>query len=99
MVLAALSLASSSLPVRCSRRCARALRTPQRALQAVRTRWQPRAFRRGRPDKKDWGRPVAVDKTLDQASADDYDAVVLPGGQINPDLLRVEPKALKFIKD
>ena len=50
-------------------------------------------------DKKDWGRTVKVDKTLDQASASDYDAVVLPGGQINPDLLRVEPKALKFIKD
>ena len=50
-------------------------------------------------DKKDWGRPVKVDKTLDEASAGDYDAIVLPGGQINPDLLRVEPKALKFIKD
>jgi protease I len=50
-------------------------------------------------DKKDWGRPVKVDKTLDQVSADEYDAVVLPGGQINPDLLRVEPKALAFIKD
>ena len=50
-------------------------------------------------DKKDWGRPVKVDKTLDEVSAKDYDAVVLPGGQINPDLLRVEPKALKFIKD
>lgn len=50
-------------------------------------------------DKKDWGRPVKVDKTLDQAKASDYDALVLPGGQMNPDLLRVEPKALKFIKD
>ena len=50
-------------------------------------------------DKKDWGRPVKVDKTLDQASATDYDAIVLPGGQINPDLLRVEPKALAFIKE
>jgi protease I len=50
-------------------------------------------------DKKDWGRPVKVDKTLDDVSATDYDAIVLPGGQINPDLLRVEPKALKFIKD
>src|SRR3954465_11896113 len=50
-------------------------------------------------DKKDWGRPVNVDKTLDQAAASDYDAVVLPGGQINPDLLRVEPKALNFIKE
>ena len=50
-------------------------------------------------DKKDWGRPVKVDKTLDEVSANDYDAIVLPGGQINPDLLRVEPRALKFIKD
>jgi protease I len=50
-------------------------------------------------DKKDWGQTVRVDKTLDQVSAQDYDAVVLPGGQINPDLLRVEPKALKFVKD
>ncbi len=50
-------------------------------------------------DKKDWGRPVKVDRTLDEAAAADYDGLVLPGGQINPDLLRAEPKALKFIKD
>jgi protease I len=50
-------------------------------------------------DKKDWGRPVKVDKTLAEVSADDYDALVLPGGQINPDLLRAEPKAISFIKD
>jgi protease I len=50
-------------------------------------------------DKKDWGRSVKVDKTLEQVSPSECDAVVLPGGQINPDLLRVEPKALKFIKD
>ena len=50
-------------------------------------------------DMKDWGRPVKVDKTLEQVSASDYDAIVLPGGQINPDLLRAEPKALAFIKD
>jgi protease I len=50
-------------------------------------------------DKKDWGRPVKVDKTLDQVKADDYDAIVLPGGQINPDLLRVNERALQLIKD
>jgi protease I len=48
--------------------------------------------------KTDWGRPVPVDKTLDSVSPQDYDAVVLPGGQINPDLLRVERKAIDFIK-
>ena len=48
--------------------------------------------------KKDWGRPVQVDRSLDEVSADDYDALVLPGGQINPDLLRVNDKALALIR-
>ena len=47
---------------------------------------------------KDWGESVAVDKSLDDAKADDYDAIVLPGGQINPDLLRVNQKALQLIR-
>ena len=49
-------------------------------------------------DHKDWGRSVPVDQTLDQVSPSDYDALVLPGGQMNPDLLRVEKTALSFIK-
>ncbi|PSJ61861.1 type 1 glutamine amidotransferase domain-containing protein [Kumtagia ephedrae] len=49
-------------------------------------------------EKKDWGRPVPVDRTLDAVSPQDYDALVLPGGQINPDLLRIEDQALDFIK-
>lgn len=49
-------------------------------------------------DKDDWGTSVPVDKIIDAVSADSYDAIVLPGGQINPDLLRVEPKVLEFIK-
>ncbi|WP_420101509.1 type 1 glutamine amidotransferase domain-containing protein [Bosea sp. (in: a-proteobacteria)] len=49
-------------------------------------------------DKKDWGRPVKVDRALDQARADDYDAIVLPGGQMNPDTLRGNDKALSLIK-
>lgn len=47
---------------------------------------------------KDWGHPVKVDRSLDEVSADDYDAIVLPGGQINPDLLRINEKALNFIR-
>ncbi len=46
---------------------------------------------------KDWGNAVPVDVTLTEANAADYDALVLPGGQINPDLLRVEPAAIAFI--
>jgi len=49
-------------------------------------------------DMKDWGRPVKVDKALADAKADDYDAIVLPGGQINPDLLRINKDALDLIK-
>ncbi|ODT71666.1 MAG: protease [Pelagibacterium sp. SCN 63-23] len=49
-------------------------------------------------DKDDWGNSVPVDKVLGEVSAEDYDAIVLPGGQINPDLLRVETKAIDFIK-
>ncbi|SDH79214.1 type 1 glutamine amidotransferase domain-containing protein [Bosea robiniae] len=47
---------------------------------------------------KDWGRSVAVDRTLDQVRAEDYDAIVLPGGQMNPDTLRGNDKALGLIK-
>jgi protease I len=47
---------------------------------------------------KDWGRPVKVDVTLGRARAEDYDAIVLPGGQINPDLLRINEAALQFIR-
>jgi protease I len=49
-------------------------------------------------DKKDWGRPVKVDRALGDVKAGDYDAIVLPGGQINPDLLRINPDALTLIK-
>lgn len=48
--------------------------------------------------EKDWGESVAVDKTLDEVRADDYDAIVLPGGQINPDLLRINQKALQLVR-
>ena len=47
----------------------------------------------------DWGDKVKVDKTLDQAKPEDYDALVLPGGVINPDHLRMEPKAVKFVNE
>jgi protease I len=49
--------------------------------------------------EKDWGDSVPVDQSLDQVSADDYDAIVLPGGQINPDLLRINTQALQLIRD
>jgi protease I len=49
-------------------------------------------------DKKDWGRAVPVDKALADAKVSDYDALVLPGGQINPDVLRADEKAVALVK-
>ncbi|MFY9938555.1 MAG: type 1 glutamine amidotransferase domain-containing protein [Silvibacterium sp.] len=48
---------------------------------------------------RDWGDKVKVDKTLDQVRPANYDALVLPGGVINPDHLRMEPKAVSFVKE
>ena len=48
---------------------------------------------------KDWGDPVKVDLTLEEAEAADFDALVLPGGQMNPDILRMEDKAVQLVKD
>jgi protease I len=42
--------------------------------------------------EKDWGQEYEVDKTLDSVSASDYEALVLPGGVINPDQLRTNEK-------
>lgn len=49
-------------------------------------------------DDKDWGQAVRVDVALSAVNQNDYDALVLPGGQINPDLLRVNEDALALIK-
>lgn len=47
----------------------------------------------------DWGDPVKVDLTLDEAEAADFDALLLPGGQMNPDKLRMEEKAVRIAKE
>lgn len=49
-------------------------------------------------DKDDWGREADADAKIADVSVSDYDAIVLPGGQINPDLLRVDADAMKVIR-
>jgi len=46
-----------------------------------------------------WSNEYNVDNTLDKVTAKDYDALVLPGGVINPDKLRRSEEALNFVKD
>ena len=50
-------------------------------------------------DETDWGKSVAADLTIDDARMADYDALVLPGGQINPDVLRLNKDAVALIRD
>ncbi len=47
---------------------------------------------------KDWGQSVPIDATLDSAKAENFDALLLPGGVMNPDTLRMNPKAVAFVK-
>jgi protease I len=47
----------------------------------------------------DKGDRFNVDVPLDQAHSDDFDALLLPGGVANPDQLRMQPRAVSFVKD
>ncbi|MCK0151788.1 type 1 glutamine amidotransferase [Marivita sp. S6314] len=46
----------------------------------------------------DWGRMADADAKIADVSADDYDALVIPGGQINPDILRTDQSVLDLVK-
>jgi len=48
---------------------------------------------------QEWGDGVRVDKNLNQARPEEFDALLLPGGVMNPDHLRMEPKAVQFVRD
>ncbi|HWR50722.1 MAG TPA: type 1 glutamine amidotransferase domain-containing protein [Bryobacteraceae bacterium] len=49
-------------------------------------------------DHKEWGLEIPVDVELNSANPDDYDALLLPGGVMNPDRLRMDQKAVRFVK-
>jgi protease I len=46
----------------------------------------------------EWGTDLQVDVPLNQAKNEQFDALLLPGGVINPDKLRMEPQAVAFVK-
>ena len=50
-------------------------------------------------DKKDWGETVQADRAISDVSAADYDALILPGGQINPDVLRLDETAVGLVRE
>lgn len=45
-----------------------------------------------------WGNSFQVDVILDHAKPEDYDALILPGGVMNPDKLRMNPQAVHFVR-
>ncbi len=49
-------------------------------------------------NRTDWGKSIKVDVSLDSAKSDDYDALLLPGGVMNPDVLRTHEAAVSFVR-
>ena len=47
---------------------------------------------------KEWGKEVQVDIPLKSAKPEEFDALLLPGGVMNPDHLRMDPQAVQFVK-
>lgn len=45
------------------------------------------------------GTEIAPDATVDEVSASDFDRLILPGGVVNPDTLRINEQAVKFVRD
>lgn len=47
----------------------------------------------------EWSNSVKVDRTVSDAKVSDYDGLLLPGGVLNPDTVRGDENAVKFVKD
>lgn len=74
---------------------------PRRALDAAGAITEvvsPKAKEVRAWNHRQWGLEVDVDQNLEQADPDAYDALVLPGGVMNPDALRMQPKAVAFVR-
>ena len=77
------------------------LTEPQKALRAAGATVEvvaPQAGEIQGMNHHDLGHKVTVDRTLDEARPEDYDALVLPGGVANPDQLRTIPQAVAFVR-
>jgi protease I len=75
---------------------------PRKALEEAGAKTKVISPQRGKIkgwNEKNWGEEVAVDLSLDKASAEDFDALILPGGVMNPDKLRTIPAAVQFVRN
>lgn len=77
------------------------LTEPRRALEEVGAQTDVVSPSTGRVkgwDHTDWGEELDVDVPLERARSDDYDALLLPGGVMNPDRLRMDEAAVAFVR-
>lgn len=74
---------------------------PLKALQEAGAQTQIISLKSGEIkawDKKDWGKTLKVDELVKNVSAEEFDALVLPGGVMNPDTLRNDKTAVEFVR-
>jgi len=74
---------------------------PRQALDEAGARTEVVSLKSGKIkgwNHKEWGETIAVDKAVDSLDAKNYDALLLPGGVMNPDNLRMNAKAVAFVK-
>ncbi len=50
-------------------------------------------------DSKDWGESVKVDALIADVDSENFDGLLLPGGQMNPDILRLDANAVRLVKE
>lgn len=77
------------------------LTSPKQALEEAGARTQIISPKSGKVkgwNHTKWGEEFPVDVTIEQANANDYDALLLPGGVMNPDKLRTNQKAVQFVR-
>jgi len=78
------------------------LMKPRAALQDAGAKTEIISIKNGKIkgwNEHDWGASVSVDRVVDGLSAEKYDALVLPGGVMNPDKLRVNPEVRRFVRE
>ena len=74
---------------------------PKKALEALGAETEVVSLKDGDIrgwNHKEWGQKVSVDQEVGDADPSDYDALVLPGGVMNPDSLRMQPEAVTFVR-
>jgi len=47
----------------------------------------------------EWGDEIPIDKHIEEVGVEDYDGLVLPGGVMNPDFLRMDDRAVRFVRE